>query len=256
MGLTHITMTNISAMFSIIVPAYNEEKYISPCLQSVFSLKDKINIREVIVVNNASTDGTAKIVARDFPEVRLIDEPRKGLTIAYNRGAKEAGGDILVFVDADMILYTDHLIKVAAEFKKDPRLVALSGPYIYPDGGLFCKLAVNLTYLFLAVPAEMFFNRLLKISAAIASGNLAIRKKAFEKVGGFNEAIFYGLETDLALRLRRVGKVRFKYTLAAVSSSRRFKKEGVSKILFRYIINTIWPQFFGRPFTRQYSDIR
>jgi glycosyltransferase involved in cell wall biosynthesis len=251
-----MTMTNTSAIFSIIVPAHNEAKYISYCLQSVFSLTDKINIRDVIVINNASTDRTAEIVERDFPEVKLFDEPRKGLTIAYNRGAREAAGDILIFVDADMILPADHLIKVATEFKKDPRLVALSGPYNYPDSGLFCQLAVNLTYLLIALPAEMLLNRLLNIGASIASGNSAIRKKEFAKIGGFNEAIFYGLEADLALRLRKIGKVRFKLGISAGSSSRRFKKEGVLKVLLRYIINTIWPVFFGRPFTRQYTDIR
>jgi glycosyltransferase involved in cell wall biosynthesis len=243
-------------MFSIIVPAYNEEGYIARCLQAILALKSRSNVCEVIVVNNASTDWTCEIVAKDFPEVKLIHEPRKGLTIAYNRGAKEARGDILVFVDADMVLQPDHLQKISREFAKDPGLVALSGPYVYRDGGILRQSMVSLVYLFLAMPLELFLNRLLNLGSSIASGNSAIRKEAFEKIGGFDEVLFYGLEADLALRIRRMGKIRFRYSLAAESSVRRLKKEGTVRILFRHIANTIWPYFFGRPFTGDYIDVR
>lgn len=242
-------------MLSIIIPAYNEEKYIRPCLQSVFALK-KISDCEVIVVNNASTDGTEFIVKNNFPEVKLINEPRKGLTIAYNRGAKEAKGEILVFVDADVVLPKDHLEKILKEFKKNPKLVALSGPYIYKDGDFFAKLISSLAILFIAFPAELIFNRLLNLGAGITSGNSAIKKEAFEKIGGFNENIFYGLDTDLTLRIRKIGKVRYNFFLRVESSSRRLKKEGTLITLFRYIVNLIWPYIFGRPFTKNYIDHR
>ncbi len=242
-------------MFSIIIPAYNEEKYILPCLESIKKLQGNFNY-EVIVVNNASTDDTAGVVKRTLPEAKVVFEPRKGLTIAYNRGAKEAKGDILVFVDADMALPSNHLERINKEFSRDPELVAVSGPYIYKDGGLLCHLLTASAYLFLAMPAEIIFNRWLNLGASLASGNSSIKKKALEKAGWFNEKIFYGLEPNLAMRLKKKGKVRFKYYLSAESSARRFKKEGLIKSLFKYSINTIWPILFGKPFTRKYKDIR
>jgi glycosyltransferase involved in cell wall biosynthesis len=242
-------------MFSIIIPAYNEEKYIAKCLRSISLLKKPTDY-EVIVVNNASTDRTAEIVRDVLPEAKIIEEPKKGLTRAYNRGTKEAKGDILVFVDADMILPQNHLERIIKEFERDPRLVALSGPYIYKDNGKFCEFLFRFIFLFLAMPAEIIFNRFLNVGASLGSGNSAIKKEAFEKVGGFSEELFYGLEADIALRLRKIGKVRFRHYLGTESSGRRLKKEGIFRMLFRYIINTVWPVFFKKPFTKNHIDVR
>jgi len=244
-------------MLSIIIPAYNEEKYIGRCLKSVSALKMPPGENyEVIVVNNASTDKTSEITKKILPSAKLINEPKKGLTIAYNRGAREAQGEILVFVDADMILPRDHLEKISKEFKKDQKLVALSGPYVYKDAGKFCELLLRFVYLFLAMPAEIILNRFLNLGASIASGNSAARKEAFEKINGFNEEIFYGLEPEFALRIRKMGKVRFKHYMAAEASARRFKAEGLFKMLGKYIINIIWPWVFKKPLTKNYIDIR
>jgi len=243
--------------FSVIIPAYNEEKYIARCLHSISGLKKPVGCSfEVIVVNNASTDRTAETAHAALPEARIINEPKKGLTRAYNRGAREARGEILFFVDADMILSPSHLEKIAEEFKRDPRLAVLSGPYRYKDAGFFGDFATRFVYLFFAMPAEFIFVRLLNVGASMASGNSAVRRSIFEKLGGFNEKIFYGLETEFALRAKKIGKVRFKYYLSTESSSRRLKKEGVLKTIFRHIANIIWPLLFGRPLTKSYIDIR
>jgi len=242
-------------MISIIIPAHNEEKYIGPCLNSIKNLKSKESF-EVIVVNNASTDKTKEVVGNLLPTARIIDELKKGLTKAYNRGAQEAKGDILAFVDADMILPAGHLDRIAKEFAKDSKLVLLSGPYRYKDGGFFCDLITRLSYLLIAMPAELIFARFLNIGTSMASGNSAVRKWAFEKAGGFNEKLFYGLETEFAARLKKIGKVRFKYHLATESSTRRLKKEGAIRTVNRHIINIIWAWFFKKPFTKSYIDIR
>lgn len=242
-------------MFSIIVPAYNEEKYIVNCLKSVLNLKKPLDY-EIIVVNNASTDRTPEIVKNTFPEAKLINEPQKGLTRAYNRGAKEAKGEILVFLDADTILPPDRLEKVLNEFKKDPKLVALSGPPIYKDGGFYPKFILLLGVLFLAMPGEIIFNRILKLGAGVNSGNLAVKKEAFEKIGGFDEKIFYSLDADFARRVSKLGKVRYRFCLSVESSARRLKKEGAIRMLIRYILNNVWPHLFKKPFTKDYIDVR
>lgn len=241
---------------SVVIPAHNEQNSIGSCLRSVLAQDEMTNRYEVIVVNNASTDTTADIVRREFPEVRLIDEPRKGLAIAYNRGASEASGYIVKFVDADNKLSRDHLRKVLHEFHNDARLVALSGPYVYRDGGRFCELFIRAMYVLLAMPLEILLNRLLNKRSSIASGNLAVSKDAFHRVQGFNESLFYGMEPDLAAKLSKLGKVRFRLGLTAESSARRLKKEGTFVVVAKHMLVNIAPGIFSKQFTNATVDIR
>jgi glycosyltransferase involved in cell wall biosynthesis len=241
---------------SVVIPAHNEQHNIGSCLRSVLAQDDMADRYEVIVVNNASTDATADVVQKQFPQVRLINEPRKGLTIAYNRGASEAKGDIVKFVDADNKLPRDHLKKVINEFNNDPKLIAVSGPYVYRDGGRFCELFVRSMYILVGMPLEIVFNRFLNIRSSVASGNLAVRKEAFHKAKGFNEKLFYGLEPDLAARLCKLGKVTFRLGLTVESSARRMKKEGVVATTAKHVLVNIAPDVFSQGFTRRTVDIR
>jgi len=87
---------------SVIVPVYNEEEYIGPCLESL--LEQRLDIHEIIVVDNNSTDSTAEIVrsySEKHPLVRMISEMEPGVVFARNRGFDEATGDILGRIDAD-----------------------------------------------------------------------------------------------------------------------------------------------------------
>jgi glycosyltransferase involved in cell wall biosynthesis len=242
-------------MVSVIVPAYNEEKYIERCLESVLA-QDQSPEFEVIVVDNGSSDKTGLIVRMRFPQVKLISEPKKGVVFARNRGAKEAQGEILFFVDADVVLPRRHIKNVMNKFKDDQKLVALSGPYAF-EGNFYLKFITLFSYLFLALPAEYLINRLLGLAASGIAGNLAVRKEAFEKIGGFNEEIaFYGDDTDFFMRARRLGRTRFFFDLIVGTSGRRLQGEGVIKSLFRYIMNILWPVFFGHPLTKEHKDIR
>ncbi len=81
---------------SLIVPCYNEERRIYDCLDAV--LKADYPWYELIVVDNGSTDMTAEIVQRLFPQVRVVSEPKVGLYHAPQRGFWEATGDVLVYI--------------------------------------------------------------------------------------------------------------------------------------------------------------
>jgi glycosyltransferase involved in cell wall biosynthesis len=242
-------------MISVIIPAYNEEKYIEDCLESIFAQQDAPDF-EVIVVDNASTDRTASLVKMKFPRAKIIFEPKKSVTVARNRGVKEAAGDILFFVDADIILPRRHFKNVIQKFTKDQKLVAVFGPYAY-DGNFYIKFITLFLYLFLALPGEYLLNRLIGLGAAGPAGNLAVKKNAFDQINGFSEKIsFYGDDTDIAVRLRQLGKVRFFFDLIVGSSARRLQKEGTLKVLLRYILNILWTAFAHHPFTKEYNDIR
>lgn len=98
---------------SIIIPAYNEERYLGACLDSVAALSWRPH--EVIVVDNGSTDGTAAI-ARRYPFVRLLHQPERGRVFAQNMGFDAATGDVLARIDADAVLPTDWTARIATYF--------------------------------------------------------------------------------------------------------------------------------------------
>lgn len=103
--------------FSVVIPAYNEAKRITLTLRSVFEYLKKQNYEyEVLVVNDGSKDDTAAVVsdfAREFPELRLIDNKRnRGKAKVVQQGMMEAMGDLKLFMDADNATTIDNLDKM------------------------------------------------------------------------------------------------------------------------------------------------
>src|ERR1700722_17515689 len=86
---------------SFVVPAYNEEAYLPACLESILEQTLSLDpaLTEIIVVNNASTDGTREVAMR-YPGVTVVDEPRKGLTFARQAGFAASTGDLIANVDS------------------------------------------------------------------------------------------------------------------------------------------------------------
>ena len=115
---------------SIVIPAHNEERSIAACLRAC-TAKLPPEVLEVLVIDNASTDATAA-VARRFPRVRVVREPRKGLTRARQRALREAKGELLAFFDADTLPPEGWIDRVREEFA-DSSVVCLSGPIDYHD---------------------------------------------------------------------------------------------------------------------------
>ncbi len=233
---------------SFVIPAYNEESYIGRCLFSVLKETKKYNDEfEIIVVNNASQDKT-KEVALGFPGIKVIDEPKKGLTRARQAGFLASSGEIIANIDADTILTPEWIPYVKNEFSKNKKLVALSGPFIYYDLPGFTNFWVKVFYRigFLSYLTNKF---ILKIGSAVQGGNFALRRSALEKIGGYNLAInFYGEDTDIARRLNPLGDVKFTFKLPIYASGRRLVKEGAVVMGVRYAMNYIWTTFFKKPF--------
>ena len=95
--------------FSIIIPAYNTEKYIKACLNSIYS--QSINNWELIIIDDGSTDNTNSLLKTFIKDKRihLISKPNEGVSIARNKGLDIAKGEYILFVDADDILYPNTL---------------------------------------------------------------------------------------------------------------------------------------------------
>ncbi len=240
---------------SIIIPAFNEEKFIGRCLDAVLSADLPPNT-EIIVVNNASRDKTADIV-RQYPGVRLVDEPSKGLTRARQRGNLSSQGDVLYYIDADTLIPKHLMSYVLSKFEQNSKLVAVSGPYKYHDWHAFGRF-ILWTYHWTAVPVtQLVVNRLLNKGSVFYGGNFALRRKALDEIGGFDTALeFWSEDTQIGRRLSSRGPVRFYHRAYVYTSARRYYEEGLFRVLFRYILNFLWDIIFHRPFTKGYRDVR
>lgn len=245
---------------SFVIPAYNEEHYLPGCLESILSQTARLpnsgrDMVEIIVVNNASTDNT-KQVALSYPGVRVVDEPRKGLTFARQAGFLASTGSLIANVDSDCRLTPGWLAQVLSTFRADPTLAALSGPLVYYDLTPAQRFLVS-TFYVTAFFTYLINRYILRVGSMVQGGNFVLSRPALQAIGGFDTSIsFYGEDTDIARRLNAVGKVRFTFRLKILSSARRLKHEGILTIAFRYTINYFWTTFFKRPYTNTYIDIR
>lgn len=241
---------------AFVVPAYNEEALIGGCLQAIVTqIAASGCAAEVVVVNNASTDRTGEI-ARSFPTVTVVDEPKKGLVNARHAGLSASTAELVANVDADTLLPEGWIEAVLAHFDRDPTLVALSGPFIYHDLPLLSRAWVRVFYYaaFLIYGINRFVFR---TGSMLQGGNFVFRRSSWLAVGGFDRSIsFYGEDTDVARRLSKVGRVRWTFTLPMYASGRRLQEEGVIITGLRYTVNYFWVSFVGRPFTQKYRDIR
>jgi glycosyltransferase involved in cell wall biosynthesis len=245
---------------SFVIPAYNEERYLPACLESILKqTSDLAGDVEILVVNNASSDRTRE-VALSYPGVTVVDEPRKGLPYARQAGFAASSGELIANVDSDSRLTPGWVKQVLGTFEEYERrgkdLVALSGPIEYYDLTPSQMVSVHLFYL-LAFMLYVLNRYILRAGSMVQGGNFVLRASALRAIGGFNTDIaFYGEDTDVARRLNRVGKVVFTFQLKMFSSARRLKNEGMLIIGWRYTINYLWTTFRKRPFTEEYIDIR
>jgi glycosyltransferase involved in cell wall biosynthesis len=241
---------------SFVIPAYNEAANIGRCLDSIFrELRAAHGEGEVVVVDNGSTDRTAEL-AGAYPEVLVVPEPRKGITVARQAGFAASRGDLVASVDADTMLTLGWLQTVLREFSRDPQLVCLSGPFIYYDTPWSVRFWTRLFYA--AAFVTYLVNRfVLRTGSMAQGGNFICRRWALQRIGGFDTTIdFYGEDTDIAQRLHRVGGVKFTFRLPIYASGRRIVAEGLIVTGARYALNYFWVIVFRKPFTRVSTDIR
>ena len=219
---------------SVIIPTLNEEEFIEKCLLGL--LHQKKSPLEIIVVDGGSTDNTIKIARK--MGVKTISKPNIGTGIARNIGALEAKGDILAFIDADVIPHPQWCESIVNYFHKHPEIIGAAGTKIMNSKNKFLRWL----YFFLTYSLQKF---LLIFNFAWFSGtNVAYRKEWFIKLGGFKTT---ELSEDILLSLQasRIGKMGHHGGIV-YASDRRIESEGFLSFALFYIIN-IFPTLRGKP---------
>ncbi len=241
---------------AFVIPAYNEERLIGKCVESVIAeVARSGRPADIVVVDNNCTDRTAEIAA-SYPGVRVVKEPQKGLVSARDGGFKATTAELVANIDSDTIVPPGWLDTVYSEFEKDDQLVCLSGPYVYYDMSPWNRFLISLFY---GLTKFIYWvNRyILRVGSVVQGGNFVFRRDAWIKAGGFNRDIkFYGEDTDVAVRLSKIGKVRWIFKLKMLTSGRRLAEEGVFRTAGTYTLNFFWVTFAGKPATKAHTDIR
>lgn len=229
---------------SIIIPAYNEEKYLAKTIDA--ALAQDYPDFEVIVVDNASTDRTNEIARSYGEKIKFVEEKNQGLLFAREAGRKVATGDIIVQMDADC-LPPPRLLARGIKHFEDPKVVGLTGPYFFFDAKKsFQKTLLFLQYTFSC--AGNYLAQALGKGALLTGGNAFIRATTLESIGGYDTTIlFYGEDADTAKRLSTQGKIHFDNKLQMPTSARRFKTLGTFQLTKIYFNNFISIIFKNRP---------
>ncbi|MCM8787668.1 MAG: glycosyltransferase [Candidatus Omnitrophica bacterium] len=175
--------------FSIIIPAYNSEKYIKACLDSIFNLNYPKKDYEVIVVDGGSKDTTLNILKKY--KVKVVHSKNISIANSRNLGAKEAKGDTLVFIDSDCLANKELLKKAEEHLKK------------YSCCGAFYK--PSKTARWVAKGWLMIEGKNKGIVNWIPSGTLIVKKSVFFEIDGFNEMLQTGEDFDFCLKLKNRG---------------------------------------------------
>ena len=201
---------------SIVIPTYNEESYLPQCLSALKHQKYP-HPYEIVVVDNNSTDQTIR-VAHNY-RVKLVHEKRQGVTYAKNTGCHHARGRIIAVLDADNIPPPDWLATITTTLN-NPQFALITGPYRVPDQSPFwAKLVTRLMVL-----TEKIFQALTGNTIHVWGGNLAFRKRDFDKTGGYDLDFGYGAdEVKIRLDFLHRGRVFLVPAMEITTSSRRFK---------------------------------
>ena len=222
---------------SVIIPALNEEKGIEPTLKAIRNQDYRGKI-ELIVADGHSTDKTVQISQKYADKV--VTETTRTIAAGRNAGARAASGELLLYTDADTIVDKDWVRRMAAAFD-DERVVAAFGMIIPIEGGAFEKFMLTYSVLISA----WFFN---KVGMDYTYGNnMALRKSAFDKIGGFDIYLVTGEDTDIIKRIRKHGRVAFVPAARALYSIRRIREWGYPKYLFFHTKNFFMTLIFGKP---------
>jgi glycosyltransferase involved in cell wall biosynthesis len=215
-----------SMRISVIIPAYNEERYIDRTLSSLCRARDCAEAGgeasvEIIVVDNGSSDGTADL--GESHGAKIVFEPVRSVATARNAGASAALGQVLVFIDADTLV-PDMLLSRIAAAVKHKRCLGGSSQVRYAPTRRFIRWYLSAW-------------RLLAKITGMAQGAVQFcTAEAFRAIRGYDEGLYMGEDVDFYWRLgryaRRAGsRLCVLNHLEVTSSSRRFDLCGVSELL-------------------------
>lgn len=197
---------------SIIIPVYNRLEFTKKCLESIFKYGSKYDF-EIIVVDNASSDGTKEFLDSLSEKVIAIhNKENLGFGKACNQGAKKANGEYLLFLNNDTIVTKNWMNVLVKELDENPEIAMAGSKLLFPDdtiqhaGVVFAEDKIPYHIYSREIKEKHYVNKKRNFNAVTAACML-VRKDLFDEADGFDENFFNGYEDiDLCLKIRELGK--------------------------------------------------
>lgn len=234
-------------MISVIIPAYNEEKYLPKTLAALRAALEPIAESEIVVVDNDSDDSTRHI-AESFG-AKVVTEHKHNIGKVRNTGGFAAAGTILVFLDADTVVEPGLFEKIIAAMS-DEKCVGGAVDVEY-------EATYRRKWIRYYLMAWLFWGRVLRMRQG--AGQFC-RRNAFIELGGYDETIYIGEDIEFHWRLARIAKQRGGHTAfieepKVLTSSRRYEKMGLWRtlvlthpitILLAWRIPSVWKDWYEK----------
>ena len=238
---------------SIIIVSFNTQKVLDECISSI--LKSSIKIPyEIIVVDNASYDGSVEMLEQKYPDVKLIKNKENSLfAIANNQGAAIATGEYLFLLNSDTLVYGNNIDMLVRYMDNlDSKIICIGPKILNLDGSVqaqgmygfsvwdsFCfhfklgKLFPAFIAKKMLPPATYSWNSDVPHEVGWVTGcAMMIRRKEYLEIGGLNEKLeFYGEEPEFSYRAKKNGYLTYYYPdaeiihLGGVSTNKVVKKD-------------------------------
>lgn len=220
----------MSRLVSVVIPAYNAAAYVAEAVESALA-QDHAE-KEVIVVNDGSTDDTLAALARFGNRIRIVDQSNAGPPAARNAGLDAAHGDYIAFLDADDVWIQGKLGAQVRHIEANPDVdTVFTHWHVWPaeaDGRFVPPpelIAHHVGDEVDAANSGWLYNRLL-FDCQLLTTTVMLRRSAVEAIGRFDPRFWNGDDYDFWLRASRVGKIT---KLASVSALYRVVPGSVSR---------------------------
>jgi O-antigen biosynthesis protein len=197
---------------SIIIPVFNKLELTRQCLTTLASITTMPEY-EVIVVDNASSDGTAEFLAELGGDVQVISNPENyGFAVACNQGANAARGEFLLFLNNDTIPTDGWLNALVDEVERHPDVAVVGSKLLYEDGTIqhagvaFSRIVFTPYHIYRKFPADSPMVNRRREFQCVTGACMLVRRDVFEQAGRFDEGFKNGFEdVDLCLKIRERG---------------------------------------------------
>jgi GT2 family glycosyltransferase len=187
-----MTSVGVSSV-SFVIPVRNDARRLDVCLTSIRRNESGLGRIEIVVVDNGSEDDSAEVAARHGAHV--LSFPGARVSMLRNEGVARTGGAAIAFVDADHAIVSGWVSAALARLEQT-NVGAVGAPYHAPPNGTWVQRVYDLFRVHGDRPVE---------ASWLGSGNLVVRREAFEAVGGFDGNLEACEDVDFCCRLRRAG---------------------------------------------------